>query len=59
MTVTAYKPRLGDTVEDTEAKKTGRIMGFEGPYVQVRPVGGGREWDARRRSCGRSRSQKR
>jgi hypothetical protein len=21
-------------------------MGFVGPYVQLRPVGGGREWDA-------------
>ncbi|MBX9392830.1 hypothetical protein K4749_04315 [Streptomyces sp. TRM72054] len=23
------------------------MMGFEGPYVQLRPVGGGREWDAK------------
>ena len=45
--MTAYKPSLGDTVEDTGTRRTGRVMGFEGPYVQVRPVGGGREWDAR------------
>ena len=45
--MTAYKPDLGDTVEDTGTRRIGRVMGFEGPYVQVRPVGGGREWDAR------------
>ncbi|MGW0819899.1 hypothetical protein [Streptomyces sp. NPDC002845] len=45
--MTVYEPRLGDTVEDTGRKKVGRVMGFEGPYVQLRPVGGGREWDAR------------
>lgn len=47
MTVTAYRPNLGDAVEDTEPGRIGRVMGFEGPYVQLRPVGGGREWDAR------------
>jgi hypothetical protein len=36
---------LGDTVEDTGSKKIGKVMGFEGPYVQLRPIGGGREWD--------------
>ena len=45
--MTAYKPNLGDTVEDTSANKVGKVMGFEGPYVQVRPIGGGLEWDAR------------
>ncbi|NEC85136.1 hypothetical protein [Streptomyces sp. SID12501] len=45
--MTAYKPNLGDTVEDADAGRIGKVMGFEGPYVQVRPVGGGREWDAR------------
>lgn len=44
--MTAYKPHLGDTVEDTGTRRIGKVMGFEGPYVQVRPVGGGREWDA-------------
>lgn len=36
---------LGDTVEDTGSMKIGKVMGFEGPYVQLRPIGGGREWD--------------
>ncbi len=47
VTMAAYKPRPGDTVEDTSTKKIGKVMGFEGPYVQVRPVGGGLEWDAK------------
>lgn len=44
--MTAHKPSLGDTVEDTSRKRVGKVMGFEGPYVQLRPIGGGREWDA-------------
>lgn len=44
--MTAHKHRLGDIVEDTRLKKFGKVMGFVGPYVQLRPVGGGREWDA-------------
>jgi hypothetical protein len=43
----SYEPRLGDTVEDTAAQKFGRVLGFVGPYVQLRPIGGGIEWDAR------------
>ncbi|MFM9594963.1 hypothetical protein ACKI1J_40385 [Streptomyces scabiei] len=39
--------RLGDTVRDAGSGRIGRVMGFVGPYVQLRPVGGGREWDAR------------
>jgi hypothetical protein len=42
--------KLGDTVEDTEIRKIGQVMGFEGPYVQLRPLGGGREWDAKEES---------
>ncbi|MGW0826919.1 hypothetical protein [Streptomyces sp. NPDC002845] len=45
--MTAYRPRLGDAVEDTQRQKVGKVMGFVGPYVQLRPVDGGREWDAR------------
>lgn len=45
--MTAYMPNLGDAVEDTGVRRIGRVMGFEGPYVQLRPVGGGREWGAR------------
>ncbi|WEH20493.1 hypothetical protein [Streptomyces sp. VNUA24] len=37
---------LGDTVRDAGSGRIGRVMGFVGPYVQLRPVGGGREWDA-------------
>ncbi|MEI5520640.1 hypothetical protein WB388_08500 [Streptomyces brasiliscabiei] len=44
--MTAYQPALGDLVEDTARKRVGKVMGFEGPYVQLRPIGGGREWDA-------------
>ncbi|GHE68594.1 hypothetical protein [Streptomyces capitiformicae] len=44
--MTEYRPKLGDTVEYMRTKRFGKIMGFEGPYVQLRPVGGGREWDA-------------
>ncbi|MGW0708270.1 hypothetical protein ACWD4G_20325 [Streptomyces sp. NPDC002643] len=46
MTMTARKAAIGDPVEDTDRKKIGEVMGFEGPYVQLRPLGGGREWDA-------------
>lgn len=41
-----YEPRIGETVEDTEHGRIGKVMGFEGPYVQLRPIEGGREWDA-------------
>lgn len=45
--MTAYRPNRGDTVEDIGTRKVGKVMGFEGSYVQLRPVGGGLEWDAR------------
>ncbi|WP_089107523.1 hypothetical protein [Streptomyces hyaluromycini] len=31
---------------DTGRDQLGYVMGREGPYVQLRPVAGGREWDA-------------
>ncbi|MEV1063033.1 hypothetical protein [Streptomyces sp. NPDC050263] len=40
-------PQVGDLVWDTSARRIGRVMGHVGPYVQLRPPGGGREWDAR------------
>lgn len=46
MRATRYQPSVGDTVEDTARRRIGRVMGAEGPYVQLRPIGGGREWDA-------------
>ncbi|WP_200305744.1 hypothetical protein [Streptomyces adelaidensis] len=45
--MTAFKPSLGDIVKDTKRDRIGRVMGHEGPYVQLRPPGGGREWDAK------------
>ncbi|WP_209445567.1 hypothetical protein [Streptomyces roseochromogenus] len=40
-------PGIGTIVKDTDTGKIGRIMGFVGSYVQLRPLGGGREWDAK------------
>lgn len=40
------KPSIGTHVVDTRTGKVGIVMGHEGPYVQLRPYGGGREWDA-------------
>ncbi|WP_405914425.1 hypothetical protein OG760_31620 [Streptomyces sp. NBC_00963] len=28
------------------SNRVGIVMGHEGPYLQLRPLGGGREWDA-------------
>ncbi|MDF3140374.1 MULTISPECIES: hypothetical protein [unclassified Streptomyces] len=36
----------GALVVDTKTNKIGYAMGNEGPHVQLRPPGGGREWDA-------------
>lgn len=44
--MTAHKPAVGEAVEDTARGKIGRVMGYEGPYAQLRPVLGGVEWDA-------------
>ncbi|MEV6316793.1 hypothetical protein [Streptomyces sp. NPDC051776] len=39
--------QLGAIVKDTgERNGVGIVMGQEGPYVQLRPVSGGKEWDA-------------
>jgi hypothetical protein len=40
------KPPVGAYVVDTRTERIGVVMGHEGPYVQLRPYGGGREWDA-------------
>jgi len=40
------KPPVGAYVVDTGSERVGIVMGHEGPYVQLRPHGGGREWDA-------------
>ncbi|MER7395416.1 hypothetical protein ABT381_07860 [Streptomyces sp. NPDC000151] len=36
---------VGSYVVDTRTGRVGMVMGSEGPYLQLRPVGGGREWD--------------
>lgn len=36
---------VGTTARDTRTDKIGRVMGYEGPYVQLRPLDGGKEWD--------------
>jgi len=40
------RPDIGSYVMDTRTGKVGLVMGHEGPYVQLRSYGGGREWDA-------------
>ncbi|MDV9178788.1 hypothetical protein R6V09_52790, partial [Streptomyces sp. W16] len=40
------KPTVGSVAVDTRTGRVGIVMGHEGPYVQLRPYGGGREWDA-------------
>ncbi|MFF0094177.1 hypothetical protein ACFYSF_30045 [Streptomyces canus] len=42
----AYTPQVDDLVWDGEARKVGRVMGREGGRWQLRPPGGGREWDS-------------
>jgi len=37
---------VGAFVVDTGTGRFGVVMGHEGPYVQLRPYGGGKEWDA-------------
>ncbi|MFJ4696460.1 hypothetical protein [Streptomyces sp. NPDC088766] len=39
-------PAVGEAVRDTARDQVGRVTGHEGPYVRVRPLGGGVEWDA-------------
>ncbi|WTP18737.1 hypothetical protein OHT93_37805 [Streptomyces sp. NBC_00191] len=39
--------RTGVLALDVRRHKVGRVMGLVGPYVQMRPKEGGREWDAR------------
>ncbi|GHE98082.1 hypothetical protein GCM10018785_72960 [Streptomyces longispororuber] len=41
-----YEPHVGDVVTDTRTGREGRVMGHEGPRWQLRPLGGGCEWEA-------------
>jgi hypothetical protein len=38
-------PSTGSFAVDTRTNRIGQVMGCEGPYVQLRPPTGGREWD--------------
>ncbi len=38
-------PRIGAYAVDARTGRAGQVMGREGGYVQLRPPGGGREWD--------------
>ncbi|MEV5970846.1 hypothetical protein [Streptomyces sp. NPDC051921] len=39
------EPPIGAYVVDIRTGKVGTVMGHEGSCLQVRPIGGGREWD--------------
>ncbi|MEU1704268.1 hypothetical protein ABZ478_02545 [Streptomyces sp. NPDC005706] len=41
---------VGSCAVDTRTGRLGIVMGHEGPYVQLRPYGGGREWDCEPRA---------
>ncbi|MFD4258780.1 hypothetical protein ACFWR9_14365 [Streptomyces sp. NPDC058534] len=44
--MTAPPPTTGTVVVDERTNRTGVVMDRVGTYLQLRPVGGGREWDA-------------
>jgi hypothetical protein len=46
MRMNGYTPKIGDLVYDEARRKVGRVMDRVGPYWQLKPSGGGREWDA-------------
>ncbi|RCG25504.1 hypothetical protein DTL70_08920 [Streptomyces diacarni] len=39
-------PTVGSAVRDPARDRVGVVMAAEGPRLQLRPLGGGREWDA-------------
>ncbi|MFF7771709.1 hypothetical protein ACFZC7_35080 [Streptomyces massasporeus] len=43
----AYTPEVGDLVWDEGACTVGRVIDMVGPRWQLKPPGGGREWDAK------------
>jgi hypothetical protein len=42
----AYVPKLHEPVIDSVRNKIGEFMGKQGPSYMLRPLGGGREWEA-------------
>lgn len=45
--MSGYAPEIGTIVRDSRKDKVGRVMGHVGGRVQLRPLAGGLEWDAR------------
>ncbi|WP_233416461.1 hypothetical protein [Streptomyces sp. N35] len=43
--MSADLPLVGAYAVDTRTGTVGQVMGREGGYVQLRPPGGGREWN--------------
>lgn len=46
-------PEAGTYAVDHRDGSVGQVMGCEGGLVQLRPIGGGREWDCPPGSVGR------
>ncbi|MEU6085132.1 hypothetical protein [Streptomyces sp. NPDC047108] len=42
-----FDPAVGDLAKDISTGRVGVVMGGLGGHVQLRPVGGGVEWDVR------------
>ncbi|MFV0134947.1 hypothetical protein ACLGIH_17225 [Streptomyces sp. HMX87] len=40
------RPGIGELAKDTARGRIGVVMGEVGGRVQIRPINGGREWDA-------------
>jgi hypothetical protein len=40
------RPGIGELAKDTASGRIGFVMGEVGGRVQIRPIGGGTEWDA-------------
>ncbi|MFF3875964.1 hypothetical protein [Streptomyces sp. NPDC001978] len=40
------RPGIGELAKDSARSRIGVVMGEVGGRVQIRPIGGGREWDA-------------
>ncbi|MCW7944325.1 hypothetical protein AAW14_20440 [Streptomyces hygroscopicus] len=40
------RPGIGELAKDSASGRIGVVMGEVGGRVQIRPVGGGKEWDA-------------
>ncbi|WP_406508176.1 hypothetical protein [Streptomyces sp. NBC_00212] len=44
--MSAYEPEIGDLVYDEATRRIGAAVDRVGPRWQLKPPGGGREWDA-------------